>query len=85
MSPADGEDWAEGDAEGGRSCNANESRGTRSSRWSVAGDSATRVAVAPSIEGLDPAVTAAILTQVACGVLDWRETLVASACIIALL
>lgn len=66
VSPADEEDWGGEEAEGGHSYyNADESKETRSSKRTVAGDNSTRVlAVAPSIEDLDPAVTAAILTQV---------------------
>ena len=69
VNPTD-EEKADLEAEGSRSYDADESKETqtRSSQRSVGSDNEMRV-VAPSIEDLDPAVTAAILTQVTCGVL----------------
>lgn len=71
--PANDGDEAGLEAEEGSSYYyADESKGTqiRSPLRSVTGNHEPRV-VAPSIEHLDPAVTAAILTQVTCDVLNY--------------
>ena len=76
VKPMDDEEKAGGEAEGSRGYHTDESEETQthSLQRSVASDNETRV-VSASIEDLDPAVTAAILTQVTCGVLN-HDTIV---------
>lgn len=72
------EHGAHGEGEGGCGYNAGESKETHTpSQRNVADGNKTR-RVAPSIEDLDPAVTAAILTQVRCDAVPIRRRTVLS-------